>query len=91
MCRWIEEDVGPTVGLSRHRHSAVFFNVSVQIPNIGIFESQIYRHSVAALIPFRLQSKNVHRTFAPSGGAERCASCHYSVVPISPFQFLEYR
>ena len=32
MCRRTEEEVGPTVGLPRHRHFVVFFNVPVQAP-----------------------------------------------------------
>ena len=32
MCRRIEEEVEPTVGLPRHRHFVGFFNVSVQTP-----------------------------------------------------------
>ena len=30
MCKWTEEEVGPTVGLPRHRHFVGFFNVPVQ-------------------------------------------------------------
>ena len=32
MCRRIEEEVEPTVGLPRHRHFVGFFNVPVQTP-----------------------------------------------------------
>ena len=32
MCRRIEEEVEPTVGLPRHRHFVEFFNVPVQAP-----------------------------------------------------------
>ena len=32
MCRRIEEEVEPTVGLPRHRHFVGFFNVPVQAP-----------------------------------------------------------
>ena len=32
MCRRTEEEVGPTVGLPRHRHFVGFFNVPVQAP-----------------------------------------------------------
>ena len=32
MCRQIEEEVEPTVGLPRHRHFVGFFNVPVQTP-----------------------------------------------------------
>ena len=32
MCRRIEEEVEPTVGLQRHRHFVGFFNVPVQTP-----------------------------------------------------------
>ena len=32
MCRRIEEEVGPTVGLPRHRHFVGFFNVPVLAP-----------------------------------------------------------
>ena len=32
MCRRIEEEIEPTVGLPRHRHSVGFFNVPVQTP-----------------------------------------------------------
>ena len=35
MCRRIEEEVGPTVGLPRHRHFVGFFNVPVQAPTRG--------------------------------------------------------
>ena len=32
MCRRTEEEVGPTVGLPRHRHFVGFFNVPVLAP-----------------------------------------------------------
>ena len=32
MCRRTEEEVGPTVGLPRHRHFVGFFNMPVQAP-----------------------------------------------------------
>ena len=32
MCRWIEEEVGPTVRLLRHLHFVGFFNMPVQAP-----------------------------------------------------------
>ena len=31
MCRRTEEEVGPTVGLPRHRHFVGFFNVPVEL------------------------------------------------------------
>ena len=32
MCRRTEEEIGPTVGLPRHRHFVGFFNVPVLAP-----------------------------------------------------------
>ena len=40
MCRLTEEEIGPTVGLPRHRHLLEFFNVPVKAPTRGQSEKQ---------------------------------------------------
>ena len=50
MCSRTEEQVGPTVGLPRHRHFIGFFNMPVQAPTQGhpfYGKSEKPPHSVA--------------------------------------------
>ena len=45
MCRRTEEDVGPTVGLTCHRHFVRFFNVPIKAPTRAILLWLFYFHS----------------------------------------------
>ena len=73
MCRRTEEEVGPTVGLQRHRHFVGFFNVPVLAPTRTTLFIRWFRHTApfSRLLRSRWGYGGAHSRLNPPGPHEK--------------------